>query len=65
LHEFFWKLGNTFEECVKRFLSYEDAYLKRLAVYFNGGSEPADGLHHESTDYKPNMCSVKSKVRMR
>ncbi|MBP6992169.1 MAG: transposase [Spirochaetes bacterium] len=35
LHEFFWKLGNTFEECVKRFLSYEDAYLKRLAVYFN------------------------------
>jgi len=34
LHEFFCKLGNTFEECVKRFLHYEDAYLKRLAVYF-------------------------------
>jgi putative transposase len=34
LHEFFWKLGNTFEECAKRFLSYEDAYLKRLAVYY-------------------------------
>ena len=34
LHEFFCKLGNTFEECVKRFLFYEDAYLKRLAVYF-------------------------------
>ncbi len=30
LHEFFYKLGNTFEECVKKFLLYEDAYLKRL-----------------------------------
>jgi hypothetical protein len=34
LHDFFWNLGNTFEECVKRFLFYEEAYLKRLAVYF-------------------------------
>ena len=34
LHYFFYKLGNTFEECVKRFLFYEEAYLKRLAVYF-------------------------------
>ncbi len=34
LHAFFYRLGNTFEECVKRFLFYEEAYLKRLAVYF-------------------------------
>ena len=34
LHEYFLKLGNTFEDCVKRFLLYEEAYLKRLAVYF-------------------------------
>lgn len=34
LHEYFWKLGKTFEECVKKFLVYEEAYLKRLAVYF-------------------------------
>ncbi len=34
LHDFFYRLGNTFEECVQRFLFYEEAYLKRLAVYF-------------------------------
>ena len=34
LHGFFNKLGNTFEERVKRFLFYEDAYLMRVAVYF-------------------------------
>ena len=34
LHHFFCELGNTFEDCVKRFLFYEEAYLKRLAVYF-------------------------------
>ena len=34
LHAFFWNLGKTFEECVKKFLWYEEAYLKRLAVYF-------------------------------
>ncbi len=34
LHHFFFKLGNSFEDCVKRFLFYEEAYLKRLAVYF-------------------------------
>ena len=34
LHDFFCKLGNTFEECVERFLFYEEAYLKRYAVYF-------------------------------
>ena len=33
LHEFFYKLGSTFEECAKKFLLYEEAYLKRLAVY--------------------------------
>ena len=34
LHHFFRELGDTFEDCVKRFLFYEGAYLKRLAVYF-------------------------------
>ena len=34
LHQFFCELGKTFEDCVKRFLFYEEAYLKRLAVYF-------------------------------
>jgi len=34
LHHFFYKLGATFEDCVKKFLFYEEAYLKRLAVYF-------------------------------
>ncbi|PKL15901.1 MAG: hypothetical protein CVV49_19005 [Spirochaetae bacterium HGW-Spirochaetae-5] len=34
LHNYFIKLGETFEECVKKFLFYEEAYLKRLAVYF-------------------------------
>ncbi len=34
LHHFFYELGSTFEDCVKRFLFYEEAYLKRLAVYF-------------------------------
>jgi putative transposase len=33
-HHFFLNLGETFEECVRRFLFYEDAYLRRLAVYF-------------------------------
>ncbi len=32
-HSFFLKLGNTFEERMRRFLIYEEAYLKRLAVY--------------------------------
>ncbi len=34
LHEYFLKLGHTFEECVKKFLFYEEYYLKRIAVYF-------------------------------
>jgi len=34
LHQYFLNLGNTFEDCVKNFLCYEDAYLKRLAVFF-------------------------------
>ena len=33
LHDYFLKLGNTFEDCVKKFLLYEEAYLKRIAVY--------------------------------
>lgn len=35
LHEFFRELGGTFEDCVKKFILYEDAYLKRLALYFS------------------------------
>ena len=31
IHPSFYKLGNTFDECVRKFLLYEDAYLKRLA----------------------------------
>jgi len=34
LHYYFIKLGDTFEERVKMFLFYEEAYRKRLAVYF-------------------------------
>jgi len=34
IHQFFTNLGKTFEDCVKKFLWYEEAYLKRLAVYF-------------------------------
>ena len=33
LHHFFYQLGDTFEDCVKRLLFYEEAYLKRLAIY--------------------------------
>ncbi|PKL39028.1 MAG: hypothetical protein CVV44_09175 [Spirochaetae bacterium HGW-Spirochaetae-1] len=33
-HVFFTRLGETFEQCVKAFLLYEEAYLKRLAIYF-------------------------------
>ena len=32
LHEHFLSLGNTFEEQVKEFLVYEDAYRRRLAI---------------------------------
>ena len=32
LHPFFYSLGKTFDECVRKFLLYEEAYLKRLAV---------------------------------
>lgn len=34
VHEYFLDLGNTFEECVNKFLLYEDAYLKRIAFFF-------------------------------
>jgi REP element-mobilizing transposase RayT len=34
LHPYFYKLGNTFNECVKKLLNYEDAYLKRIAFEF-------------------------------
>ena len=34
LHQYFYKLGTSFEECVKKFLGYEDAYRKRIAVIF-------------------------------
>jgi hypothetical protein len=32
-HYFFIRLGETFDERVREFLLYEEAYLKRLAVY--------------------------------
>ena len=32
LHKYFCNLGNSFAECVDKFLFYEDAYRKRLAV---------------------------------
>ena len=32
IHEYFWKLGNNFEECVEKFLYYEEAYRKRLSI---------------------------------
>jgi REP element-mobilizing transposase RayT len=32
LHHFFYKLGAVFEEQVKKFLYYEDAYRKRIAI---------------------------------
>ena len=35
LHPFFYELGNTFAECVKKFLEYEDAYLRRIDLYFS------------------------------
>ena len=32
LHPFFYTLGKTFDECVRKFLQYEELYLQRLAV---------------------------------
>ena len=34
IHHYFYRLGNSFSECVMRFLVYEDAYRKRMALYF-------------------------------
>ena len=34
LHEYFHKLGDTFDDCVMRFLEYEEMYLKRIALFF-------------------------------
>lgn len=34
IHEFFLKLGDTFEERVKKFMIYEEAYRKRLSIIF-------------------------------
>lgn len=34
LHQYFYTLGKTFEECVKKFLWYEEAYRKRLAFFY-------------------------------
>lgn len=33
-HEYFLRLASSFEERVNRFLFYEDAYRKRIAIYF-------------------------------
>jgi REP element-mobilizing transposase RayT len=32
LHPFFYKLGSTFSECVKKFLVYEEVQLKKIVV---------------------------------
>ncbi len=34
LHHYFLNSGVSFGDCVEKFLFYEEAYLKRLAVYF-------------------------------
>jgi REP element-mobilizing transposase RayT len=34
LHEYFYNLGSNFEECVNKFLYYEEAYRKRLSIIF-------------------------------
>ena len=34
LHEFFHRLGSTFEECVRKFLVWEEFYLKRIVINF-------------------------------
>jgi REP element-mobilizing transposase RayT len=34
IHPYFYRLGKNFNECVQKFLFYEDAYLKRLALLF-------------------------------
>lgn len=33
-HQYFLNTGPSFDECVKNMLLYEEAYLKRLAIYF-------------------------------
>jgi len=35
VHPWFYKLGNTFDECVEKFLKYEDDYLRRMNLYFS------------------------------
>lgn len=34
LHEYFFRLGENFKACSEKFLNYEEAYRKRLALYF-------------------------------
>jgi REP element-mobilizing transposase RayT len=34
IHDYFYKLGDNFEECVSKFLKYEDSYRKRLSIMF-------------------------------
>jgi len=34
LHEYFTALGDTFDECVNKFLLYEEAYRKRIAFFY-------------------------------
>jgi hypothetical protein len=34
IHPYFYELGESFAECVRKFLFYEDIYRKRIAVYF-------------------------------
>ncbi|MCL1864256.1 MAG: transposase [Spirochaetes bacterium] len=34
LHHYFYQLGDSFVECAKKLLQYEDDYLKRIGLYF-------------------------------
>jgi len=34
LHEYFIKLDKNFQDCVKKFLLWEEIYRKRIAIYF-------------------------------
>jgi REP element-mobilizing transposase RayT len=33
LHEYFYSLGRSFDECTEKFLTYEDAYRKRITLW--------------------------------
>jgi len=35
LHHYFYELGENFSECARKFLLYEDAYRRRIGLYFS------------------------------